>query len=231
MKEQYQALIKGFAAGSLDEQEVAQLESLIEAGKIELSELSDFSDLMDSMPSPEETQQRESQAAREAKPKLRKLSWPLQAAAAVALILFSFWGGLEFANGSRRTSASSEQVAALLETQEIDEKIHLVSQLRTAEQVDEKMIDALLFMLVHEESNNIKLACINVLIDYSHLPQTRLGLVSAIRYQNSTPVLISIAEALEASDKKMSLEEFSQHLNPQIPAEKKESLKKILAQL
>ncbi len=241
MKEQYQALIKGFAAGSLDEQEVAQLESLIEAGKIELSELADFSDLLDSMPSPEETQQMdadfytmlqtESEAAAKEKPKLPRLSWPLQAAAAVALILFSFWGGLEWGSGSRRTSASSEQVVALLETQEIDEKIHLVSKLRTAEQVDEKMIDALLFMLAHEESSNIKLACIDVLMDYSHLPQTRLGLVNAIRAQHSTPVLISIAEALEASGKKMSLEEFSQHLNPQIPAEKRESLKRILAQL
>ncbi|MEM6348617.1 MAG: hypothetical protein AAF927_32335, partial [Bacteroidota bacterium] len=152
MKEQYQALIKGFAAGSLNEQELAQLESLIEAGEIELSELSDFSDLMDSMQSLEETQQmdtgfyamlqRESQAASGAKPKLRRLSWPIQAAAAVALIVFSFWGGLELGSGSRLTSVSSEQVVALLETQEIDEKIHLVSQLRSAEQVDEKMIDA-----------------------------------------------------------------------------------------
>ncbi|MEL7529700.1 MAG: hypothetical protein AAFN10_00250 [Bacteroidota bacterium] len=244
MKEQDQALIKGFATGRLSEKELAQLESLIEAGKIELTDLADFPALMDSMQPPEETQkmdegfyqmlQKEIEQAPKPAAKLRRFAWPLQAAAAIALLLFSFWGGLEFASsgsGPSRTSPSSEQVVALLEAKDIDEKIHLVSNVRAAGQVDQKMIDVLLFMLINEESSNIKLACINVLTDYGHLPQTRIGLVNAISYQNSTVVLINIAEALAASGKKMSLEEFSHHLNPQIPAEKKESLKRILTQL
>ncbi|MFK7922365.1 MAG: hypothetical protein AB8H47_10440 [Bacteroidia bacterium] len=246
MKEQYQALLADFAAGTLDESEQECLESLIVEGEIELADLPDFSALMDKgmnhQEQAEETHNMderfyamlETEMEQVEKTKVRAFSWPLQLVAAIALILFSFWGGLEYASsgdGPSRTLGSNQQVVELLAANDIDEKIHLVSKVRAAGQADEKMIDALLFMLVNEESNNIRIACVNVLTDYSHLPQARLGLVNAISYQRSTVVLVSIAEALEASGKKMSLEEFSQHLNPQIPAAKKESLKRILAQL
>lgn len=247
MKEQYQALLADFAAGTLNETDQKRLESLIAEGKVELADLPDFSVLMDGMNHQGQTEQilkmderfyamlqTEIEQVEKPKTKIRAFSWPLQLVAAIALILFSFWGGLEFASSERgpsRTSISSKQVVALLAANDIDEKIHLVSSVRAAGKVDKKMIDALLFMLVNEESTNIKIACINVLTDYSHLPQTRLGLVNAISYQRSTVVLVSIAEALEASGKKMSLEEFAHHLNPQIPKAKKESLKRILAQL
>lgn len=139
-----------------------------------------------------------------------RLALPIVAALAALII------GI---NISSKTSTEDkiDFASELLQSEKAMDKINLVSNTSLQEDTDEKVIDALLFALISDESINVRLACINTLYDYAYLPKVRAGLIQAVSYQDSPIVLANLAEAINASGKKLPAEEFKALINKELP--------------
>ena len=118
-----------------------------------------------------------------------------------------------------------------METDEISERIHLIANSQSTEQWEESGIDALLFLLIHDESNNVRLACLDILKNYHQEEKVREGLIRAIPYQQSSIVLIELAQSLAASGLGMEEDEFLDRLNKDFPEPLKGQIRQQLIQL
>lgn len=237
------ALIRSYLTSSLSVEEEKRMESLIASGEIHLEELEPFAVIMGQLKSEADLADSTAmdkgfyallEAEQESSVPGRRLPFKPPAvftgAAAILLFLIAFWlGGLNREKLSE--SKSADLLTQLIETNEISERIHLIANSQSLDQWDESGIDALLFLLIHDESSNVRLACLDVLKNYQKLEKVREGLVRAIPYQESSIVLIELAQSIAASGKGMEEDEFLDRLNKDFPEPLKGPLRQQLIQL
>ncbi len=142
--------------------------------------------------------------------------WFLRLAFPIGLLVLTFYLGRQYAPESI-VNEPQDFASQLLTTDDVNDKISLVSNKKLAADTDKKVIDALLFSLSNDESVNVRLACINTLYDYAYLPSVRTGLIHAISSQQSPIILANLAQAINASGKKLSKEEFMDMINKDLP--------------
>jgi hypothetical protein len=180
---------------------------------------SDFDQMfVDKNPSPKMDQKFYEMIASKRKPvnTSRPFVWFLRLALPIGLLVLTFYLGSQYASPAVPSSDQSF-AAQLLTSENVNDKISLVSNTKLAEDTDKKVIDALLFSLSNDESVNVRLACINTLYDYAYLPIVRTGLIQAISSQQSPIVLTNLAQAINASGKKLSKEAFMELINKDLP--------------
>ena len=236
-------LIQSYLTSNLSVEEGKRLESLIASGEIQLEELEPFAEVMGNLHLETELKDStrmdkgfyallEEQDGKLSRNRIRSLrrSPFSTVAAAIILFLIAFWlGGLNRENSSE--SQPADFLTHLMETNEISERIHLIANSQSADQWEESGIDALLFLLIHDESNNVRLACLDVLKNYHQEEKVREGLVRAIPYQESSIVLIELAQSIAASGRGIEEEEFLDRLNKDFPEPLKGQLRQQLIQL
>lgn len=236
-------LIRSYQTSRLSAEDQKRMEYLIESGEIQLDELGPFSDIMAHLQSESDMGDStemdkafytmlENEPEKSARNTVIsfKLSPLYSVAAAILLFLIAFWlGGLNRENQSK--SKPADFLTSLIETDEISERIHLIANSHSEEQWDETGIDALLFLLIHDESSNVRLACLDVLREYHSSEKVREGLIRAIPYQESSIVLIELAQSIATSGKGMDEDEFLDRLNKDFPEALKGPLKQQLIQL
>ncbi|WP_235297915.1 hypothetical protein [Portibacter marinus] len=149
--------------------------------------------------------------------------WFLRIALPIAGIVLAFVLGLQFSAEDAETP-NEDFAVELLTTDKAGEKINLVSNTKIKSETDQKVIDALLYSLSNDESANVRLACIQTLYDYAYLPRVRTGLIQAVSQQQSPVVLANLAEAINASGKKLSKEEFMNMIDKDLPPPIKSSI-------
>lgn len=238
------ALIALYHASQLKNDEQAQLEDMIASGEITLEELSLNKEVLDQLADAEDladTQNMddrfftflEKESQQNESPKILPFfaAHYQTAVAAVILTLFAFWGGLSVGSWDSKEQPEDTHQAFLqtmLNTEDVSERIHVISTHQLEEKLDKKVLDALLFSLNNDESSNVRLACIEVLRKYSREDPVRESLIRAISQQHSTLVLIEIAEAISQSGEKISTQEFftyvREDMHPVLQASLKEAL-------
>lgn len=142
--------------------------------------------------------------------------WFLRIAIPIGLLVLAFYLGVEYSSEGQMEKGQ-DFASQLLTSENVNDKINLVSNTKIEEDTDQKVIDALLFSLSNDESVNVRLACINTLYDYAYLPSVRTGLIQAVSNQQSPIVLANLAQAINASGKKLSKEEFMDLINKDLP--------------
>ena len=151
-------------------------------------------------------------------------TWLYKIALPMLLLVLTFYVGQQFGSSELEKIDQKDFATQLLSTENVGDKISLVSNTKIEENSDQKVIEALMFSLSNDESVNVRLACINTLYDYAYLPKVRTGLIQAISNQQSPVVLANLAEAINASGKKLSKEEFMELINKDLPPPIKKSI-------
>lgn len=227
-----EALLKKYAEGTISTVESAELEEMVSTGIVQLEELSDFQNLSEALAIADDIEpgsemdsrfyaMLQSNVKRESTSFLSKLfSTPVKWAFASLLLVLTFIVGQQFGTDNQQLSSvnlTTDFPSELLATESVNKKISLVANTTINEETDQKVIDALLFALNNDESNNVRLACINTLYDYAYLPEVRAGLINAISSQNSPLVLSNLAEAINASGNRLSPDEFKSRIKKEMP--------------
>ena len=239
-----QILVQKFKDNQLTPAEVESMERAIAAGEIEMSEIENdkFTEMlnlpmkMEISPGMDarfysmlENQKQKQQGKRVS------LKILLRIAASLLLMLLAFGGGIYFAGSERQDpttiSMNDDLATSLLSTNTISDKIHLIASADLNDGSDLKIINALLFTLNHDESANVRLACIESLVDYAFLPDVREGLIQAIRNQSSPAVLSNLAEAIRLSGSGLSSDDFKEMINKELPPPILDALKNDLLKI
>ena len=242
--EEKQILLNKFSDGSLSVTEQFRLEELISKGEIELDELDIYDQVVSYFESSEETDFSHSSDVRfytmlEGQKARKRVSWsfsqwftpPVRVALGVFGVVVVFMAGMSFGAGQKTDSSVVEEgdlATAILTTNNVSDRIHLVSSTDMADEADEKIIKALLYTINTDESTNVRLACIDVLMQYSYLPVVREGLINSISHQTSPLVLTNLAEAINASGKSLEKVEFKEKINKDLPPPVRNSLEENL---
>lgn len=244
--EQIKQLLANYKSGTLSDAEQTVLEQFIADGKVQLEELDNFQEIDQYMDLADQLEpsramdagfQRMLNGQRPAaKPTWALPSWlssPWRFALPLALIVFAFWLGRGTIDPPNQTivEATPDIATSLLNAENVSEKIHLVSSTKINDPTDKKIIDVLLFTLNNDASNNVRLACIDVLMNYSTLPAVREGLVNAINNQTSPIVLSNLAEAIATSGNQLEREDFQSRINKDLPPPIQKSMEDILTHL
>ena len=226
-------LIQKYHSNSLSVEESGKLEEMIEKGEVSLEEIEEFSGVLSLFEINEQLEpsvrmdERFFETLQKASETPVKIDiWSnissifLKWALPMVLIVITFFVGQEI--GKDNSSLAEAQITLnfstqLLATENVNDKINLVSNTKITEDTDQKVIEALLFALNSDESTNVRLACVNTLYDYSYLPEVRTGLINAISNQTSPLVLSNLAEAINASGKKISPDDFKSRIKTEMP--------------
>ena len=240
-------LLRRFKEGSLTREEEIAVEKMISCGELELSEIDLFNSSMQTLVDAESIES-STEATKQfysfingvtPKPKSHHrfsiFSMPgiWRWALPVATALIAFWVGGKYQTsvGTPDSGESNELITQLISSEDVSDKIHLVSSSTKRENPEEKIIDALLFSLTTDESANVRLACIDALIQYSAQAEVRAGLVRAVGYQSSPVVLSYLADAIRETGQKIGKKDLEKMLNKDLPAPIQESLIKALPTL
>ncbi len=225
-------LIAQFKSSSLNEQDHAKLEAAITNGEIALEELEIDTFVYDHLIQADEIQRTsrmdarfyawlETEKKQATDPSISNISVSrlLKIAAVFGLLVTAFAAGIYYGNRSNEViSMHADDLANnLLTTDDISDKIHMISTTNLSKNADTKIIKALLFTLSNDESSNVRLACIQTLIDYGNIPQVREGLINSIRFQTSPAVLINLAEAIQVSGENLSRDDYKEMINKDLP--------------
>ncbi len=249
--EEKSKILKAYQAGKLDAAQQAQLEAWIAEGSLDLEELALFPETLQYLEQPEQlmpsarmdelfqaTLAQQKNQVQSNKSLSTSISewlqvfqrWAMPITAAILLFLGGrYW---EMNKAPIAPDRDVEHIAStLINTEDVSEKIHLVSSTKIIDETDKKIIDALLFTLSNDRSNNVRLACIDVLMNYSYLPIVRTGLISSISHQNSPVVLANLAEAIAAGGEKMDKQDIHSRIDQALPPPVKKSMEAALINL
>lgn len=103
-------------------------------------------------------------------------------------------------------------VLTLLEQPSANQRLQGVSEANKFEDVDEKVIMALLQTLNNDSNANVRLAAVESLTNYVSNPLVRQGLVKSIPFQESPILQVTLANLMVALQEKSSIEPFRQLL-------------------
>ena len=123
-------------------------------------------------------------------------------------------------------------VVSLLQKPDATERLKAVSLTMGMKSADNKIIDALLNTLNHDENVNVRLAAIDALCKYANNERVRKGFIEALGYQDSPIVIVTLADVLVSLQDKNSIDKLEQllkdkGLNEQVKDKIQNSIKKI----
>jgi hypothetical protein len=93
------------------------------------------------------------------------------------------------------------------------QRLKAVNLAMDAQNVDDKVIHALLNTLNTDENVNVRLAAVEVLLRYTGNPVVRQGLVEAIPNQKNATIQYALAEVMVIIHEKKSVEKLQELLN------------------
>jgi hypothetical protein len=249
--ERVDELLKRYNEGRADAADMKLIESMIEAGTLELSQLDEAHQLQERLmqleypgPSRELDDRFYAMLARQ-KAAAKSFSWshffswpqlaPKLAFASVTLIVGLIAGYLlKPSNGSQQVELLSRQVSALqemmmlslLEKESATERLRAVSLTQEMDEVSHKVTQALIQTLNQDENVNVRLAALEALKPYVGNSNVRKELVKSIAMQNSPLVQVGLAELMAAIQEKSSVIELEKILeNDSTPNDVKNKIK------
>ncbi|WP_421891413.1 HEAT repeat domain-containing protein [Marinoscillum sp.] len=101
----------------------------------------------------------------------------------------------------------------LIEKPQAQERIKAVNMVSDMPRSDEKVIDALVFTLNQDPSNNVRLAALEALMVYGNNSNVREALVSSISTQESPLLQVALADAMILLQEKSAAAQFSKVLS------------------
>jgi HEAT repeats len=101
---------------------------------------------------------------------------------------------------------------SMLENPAATERMRGVSYTEQLNQVDDKVIDALLTTLNYDENVNVRIVTLEALIPLANNPKVREGLVQSLITQESPLVQVALADAMVKLQEKRSVKEFKRIL-------------------
>jgi predicted RNA binding protein with dsRBD fold (UPF0201 family) len=103
----------------------------------------------------------------------------------------------------------------LIENPAATERLKAVSMTKGIYQVNDRVIDALLSTLNHDENVNVRLVTLDALVQLSDQPKVREGLVQSITRQESPLVQAALVDVMVALQEKRSVSSLRQLLKQQ----------------
>lgn len=94
---------------------------------------------------------------------------------------------------------------SLLENPSATERLRAVSYTRDLNEVNDKVLDALLTTLNNDPNPNVRLVTLEALVQLGSDPRVRQGLVKALGYQDSPLVQVALADAMVRLQEKRSV--------------------------
>ncbi|NNF36250.1 MAG: HEAT repeat domain-containing protein [Saprospiraceae bacterium] len=165
----------------------------------------------------------------EEKAKLKRRHWlknwfnrlpiGLQYALPVLLLLAGFMiGQLSSTGESPQVPAPQEEsLTTLINSRSTSDRMMAVKQVSKSPQAEKEIINALLFSLNNDASDNVRITAIEALLKYADLEVVRSGMIDAVRHQQSPLVLLNLAEALKIIGNDIPIDEYKDMLNDDLP--------------
>jgi hypothetical protein len=253
-KENIRELIAKFNAQQATQTEIEQIEKLIEAGSIELSELQGFGQLetkmakLDFASPSSDLDDRFYQMLGKEQAKRSSFSWreffswpelaPKLALASVMLVIGVGVGYLlrpaavsestEMAELGKQMSEMKEMMMlTLLEKESASERLRAVSLTEDMDKASDKVTSALLETLNNDENINVRLAALDALRPYVNKSNVREELIRSIAKQDSPLVQVALAETMASLQVKSSVKELEKILKSEkTPSEVKNRIQK-----
>lgn len=237
MNEKYEQLIADYLQGSLDEASSKELELVIENGEIDFIDFRAFEQLHDdlelvSIPKPsEEMRNRFYGMLAEEQEKLdtssttkwmelvvtsiQSLTAPKLAYAFVLLVIGGFIGNWTGSDSEQIDQLTSEMesmrqimMVSMLEGPSATDRLRAVNISSQLPQADERAVQALLFTLNNDASENVRIQSIQALIRWGDIPAVREGMIRSISRQESDLVIVALADAMVEMGAKNAAQEF-----------------------
>ncbi|WP_100336988.1 HEAT repeat domain-containing protein [Hymenobacter chitinivorans] len=119
---------------------------------------------------------------------------------------------------------------SLIENPSATERLRAVSYTKELSGANDKVIDALLSTLNHDENVNVRLATLEALAQLAHEPKVRLGLVQALKHQDSPLVQSALADVMVQLQERRSVQPLRRllrqpDLNEAVKSKIEESIK------
>ncbi len=253
---QINELVARFNVGLADSTEVKAIERLMESGKIGLAQLHDLKKLDEQIlsidtgsPSIRLDDQFYSALAQEKKTQtsktipLPKFDWGNlfpRLALATSLLVAGFVGGYFLKSPSEDKSVKqlTQQVSELkevmmlsmLEKESATERLKAVSLSSDMNQVSKKVTTALFKTLNGDENVNVRLAALDVLMNYAKDGEVRAELIKSISVQDSPLVQVALAELMVTLQERKSVSELKKLLkSDKTPKEVKGKIEKSIS--
>lgn len=253
-------LMRKYRSGEIRQEDEQLLEQFIHDGIIsmeELEEIDDLGDRLERLPVPEPTPELRSNVYQMIASERREvqespfkgildgisklLSQPkYQVAYTIALLLAGVFGGrlLFPANQSEMAELSSQvkemkemMMINMLEDASASERLKAV-QIGYEIGGKERVVEALLNTLNNDENVNVRLASLEALEQYAHIPEVREGLIQSIVHQDSPMVQVSLADLMVRLQDRQAAKDFKELLDQQeILPEVRQNIDKNLNQL
>lgn len=247
-------LIAKYNEGLADPAEIAELERLIEAGLVSLTDLRELHNLDEQLnatdagaPSMRLDDQFYGMLAKEKK-KQRGFSfdWPSWSfstprfAMAAAILVLGFAGGYWFRNPAPNGDVKilTEEVAdlkemmmlSLLENESASDRLRAVSLTSDMDNASDKVTNALFTTLNNDPNLNVRLAALEALTPFVNNSRVREGLIRSIAIQESPLVQVSLAELMAAIQEKKSVKELQKLVDSDnTPKEVKEKIRQSIS--
>ncbi len=225
MNEKYEQLIADYLQGTLNDASSKELELLIEKGEIDFIDFRAYEQLhhdleLVSIPKPSETMRNrfyemlaQEQEKLDAKVTtkwiehlsvwLHSLTAPKLAYAFVLLVIGGFIGNWTGSDSDQIEQLTSEMesmkqimMVSMLEGPSATDRLRAVNISSQLPQADERAVQALLFTLNNDASENVRIQTIQALIRWGDIPTVREGMIRSISRQESDLVLVALADAM-----------------------------------
>ena len=231
-KEKVYELWQDKIAGEISESDLKILEGFLQSKPDvarELSELEQTWQLFDEIKRPEPSAQMDDQFEKMISKHMlskKSRSFPFSAAisewfykswqvglASLVLGLFIGWWMLPTQSQKADINQLSSEIQdmkklmmlTLIEKPKAQERIRAVNMVSEIPNADEKVMEALITTLNHDDNLNVRLAALESLLNYGDQPKVRHALIDALKMQSSAIVLVSIADALVTIQEKASI--------------------------
>jgi len=237
MNEKYEQLIADYLQGTLDEENSKELEALIEKGEIDFIDFRAVEQLhedleMVTVPKPSEGMRdrfyemlSNEQSALEQKPEnklvtklnewLNSITAPKLAYAFVLLVIGGFIGNFTGNDSDQIEELTAEMesmrqvmMVSMLEGPSASDRLRAVNISTQLPQADERAIQALLFTLNNDPSDNVRIQTIEALARWGDQPDVRQGLIRSIGRQESDLVIVALADVMVELGAKSAAQEF-----------------------
>jgi hypothetical protein len=252
METNIQHLINKYNEGFADPAEVAELEKLIEAGTVAITDLHNLAKLDDRImkmeplsPSMDLDDKFYAALAKEKKSIVKPQSsfnwsslfqWNAQTGFALTLLVVGLVSGymINSASPNPEVKELSSQISEmkeimmlnLLEKESATDRLKAVSLTSDIDKASKKVTDALLHVLNNDPSANVRLATLEALSTYAKNPEVRVKLVQSIATQDDPLVQMGLAELMVELHEKSSVKELRKLMDGKTtPKEVKEKLK------
>ena len=143
-----------------------------------------------------------------------------QVAYSLLLLIIGFTAGAWIFQNSKYENQIVQMNSQIQEMQQVmmltlidqpsaTERIKAVNIVNNFDQVDDKIIDALLRTLNNDPNENVRLVAVETLVEFANNPRVREGLIQSITKQESPLVQIALADVMLALQEKKAVEQFN----------------------